>query len=420
MIVKNEEKNIERALSWAKDIAYEQIVVDTGSTDRTVELAEQLGAKVYHFKWIDDFAAAKNYAINKATGDWIAILDADEFMLHEDAEKLIEVLNKVQEDEEIAEECDALSCQFINLDEKDNVISIENHQRFYRNRPYLRFKGKIHEAVVLVKKNISINDLRIFHTGYSKSAIIDKEKKERNLKMLRTEYEEDPDNPDIMHYLANVTTAIGTEKAKKEAEELHFKALRSDRTPKTMNRTLAYEFLIPRFIIQDRKDEAIMLCTQAINDLPSFIDNFYYRALLHNKKGEYTDALDDLYKCEDAILSKKANITTRILLPSQLPLFFQITVSAEGLLDKALYKKYSQAIKDTMKDNKNKEAIIGPFIRAMTWYGMPDDKVLSRLAEVYDVGNPNDLMFIARAAKESGVIEFTRNVLVLTGNLLGK
>ena len=78
MIVKNEEKNIERALSWGKDIVYEQIVVDTGSTDRTVELARAMGAKVYDFEWIDDFAAAKNYAISKASGEWIAFLDADE------------------------------------------------------------------------------------------------------------------------------------------------------------------------------------------------------------------------------------------------------------------------------------------------------------------------------------------------------
>ena len=78
MIVRDEEKNIERALSWGKDLVYEQIVVDTGSTDRTVELALAMGAKVYHFQWIDDFAAAKNYAISKASGDWIAFLDADE------------------------------------------------------------------------------------------------------------------------------------------------------------------------------------------------------------------------------------------------------------------------------------------------------------------------------------------------------
>ncbi len=84
MIVKNEEKNIRRALSWAKEIAFEQIVVDTGSTDRTVEIAEEMGAKVYHFQWINDFSAAKNCAISHAKGNWIAFLDADEYFTGED------------------------------------------------------------------------------------------------------------------------------------------------------------------------------------------------------------------------------------------------------------------------------------------------------------------------------------------------
>ena len=88
MIVKNEEDNIEQALSWGKDIVSEQIVADTGSTDRTVELAQQLGAKVYHFSWIDDFSAAKNFAISKAECEWIALLDADEYFSKEDAGKL--------------------------------------------------------------------------------------------------------------------------------------------------------------------------------------------------------------------------------------------------------------------------------------------------------------------------------------------
>ena len=68
MIVKNEEENIIRALAWGKELFDEQIVVDTGSTDQTVELAKSMGAKVYRFDWIDDFAAAKNFAISKANG----------------------------------------------------------------------------------------------------------------------------------------------------------------------------------------------------------------------------------------------------------------------------------------------------------------------------------------------------------------
>ena len=89
MIVKNEEKNIRQALSWGKGIVSEQIVVDTGSTDRTVDIAQEMGAKVYHFQWIDDFAAAKNFAISKARYEWIALLDADEYMTSKDAKNFL-------------------------------------------------------------------------------------------------------------------------------------------------------------------------------------------------------------------------------------------------------------------------------------------------------------------------------------------
>ena len=69
MIVKNEEKKLERALSWGEGILWEKVVVDTGSTDGTVALAERLGAKVCHFDWIDDFAAARNFALERAEGE---------------------------------------------------------------------------------------------------------------------------------------------------------------------------------------------------------------------------------------------------------------------------------------------------------------------------------------------------------------
>ena len=98
MIVKNEERNIERALSWGKAIMWEQVVVDTGSIDRTVELAEKLGAKVFYFPWKDDFSAAKNFAVEQAKGEWIAFLDADEYMEPEDAEKIGKVLERIAGD----------------------------------------------------------------------------------------------------------------------------------------------------------------------------------------------------------------------------------------------------------------------------------------------------------------------------------
>ena len=79
VIVKNEEVNLPLWLESMQDIADELVVVDTGSIDRTVQLAEAAGARVEHFRWVNDFSAAKNYAISKAKGDWILFLDADEY-----------------------------------------------------------------------------------------------------------------------------------------------------------------------------------------------------------------------------------------------------------------------------------------------------------------------------------------------------
>jgi glycosyltransferase involved in cell wall biosynthesis len=93
MIVKNEEEDIGRALNSVRPVVDEMIVVDTGSTDRTKEIARSLGAKVYDFRWNDSFAEARNFSISKATGKWILVLDADEVISAQDHEKLKELVH---------------------------------------------------------------------------------------------------------------------------------------------------------------------------------------------------------------------------------------------------------------------------------------------------------------------------------------
>src|SRR5512143_1026788 len=78
MIVKNEEKNLGHCLASVRDLVDEMVVVDTGSTDGTVALAESFGARIGHFPWTGDFGAARNESLRLCTGDWVLILDADE------------------------------------------------------------------------------------------------------------------------------------------------------------------------------------------------------------------------------------------------------------------------------------------------------------------------------------------------------
>ena len=236
MIVKNEEKNIRRALSWAKDIAFEQIVVDTGSTDRTVEIAREMGAKIYHFQWIDDFAAAKNYAIEQASGDWIAFLDADEYMNREDTKKLVRLLEDISVPRPGAKIPLFVRCAWIQLDDNGKPFSVDPQDRIFRNRKDLRYHGKIHEQIRVPQSGRytyiqAENMLSIFHTGYTKSAYKETGKQQRNIELLERELEEDPENYMAWFYLGDSQRGSGDRDGAKESYRKALLGKRKARSP---------------------------------------------------------------------------------------------------------------------------------------------------------------------------------------------
>ena len=113
VITKNEEENIGTWLTSMKKIADEMIVVDTGSTDRTVEMAKEAGARVFHHAWQNDFAAAKNCALEKAKGDWILFLDADEYFSPQTIAKVRPLLLEV---EKSTKPIVGVICRLVNID----------------------------------------------------------------------------------------------------------------------------------------------------------------------------------------------------------------------------------------------------------------------------------------------------------------
>ena len=94
MIVKNEEKHLVRCLRSVRDVVDEMIIVDTGSTDKTIDIAKVFGAKVFDFPWTGDFSAARNHSLAQATGDWILVLDADEVISARDFDELKALIRK--------------------------------------------------------------------------------------------------------------------------------------------------------------------------------------------------------------------------------------------------------------------------------------------------------------------------------------
>ncbi|WP_027397454.1 glycosyltransferase [Anaerovibrio lipolyticus] len=183
-IAKNEAKNIARSLDSIKGTADELILVDTGSTDDTVEIFKSYGGRVYVRKWDDDFSAPRNMAISKATGDWIIILDADESFSKETRQNIRTVL------ESCSPEAKGLLINMVNYD-KDTGEALDEFYalRIVRNIQGLNYQGRIHEMLHIgdvpfyVTKRVSRELLSIDHTGYSTS--ISMEKNKRNLRMMQ-------------------------------------------------------------------------------------------------------------------------------------------------------------------------------------------------------------------------------------------
>ena len=194
MIVRNEEHCIQSMLSASRPYVGEIVIVDTGSIDRTVLIAERFADRLEHFEWIDDFSAARNYSLSLATLPWILVLDADEVVSPEDFAELHRLLESPLKDgfymtqrlyQNNPEGGDALWRPVVATTPhtkdyrgyRDNEVL-----RLFRNERDICFRGRIHEIVDLSipKERIGGSNVVIHH------------------------YHENPENPSDMHSLRNL------------------------------------------------------------------------------------------------------------------------------------------------------------------------------------------------------------------------
>jgi tetratricopeptide (TPR) repeat protein len=175
-IAKNEEAALPKCLGSVRNVVDEIIVLDTGSGDRTVEVAKQFGAKVYHYQWCNDFSAARNEALKYVTGDWILVLDADETLTEEIVPQIKEVIE---------------SPEYLLINLVRHEVGAEQSpyslvSRLFRNHPDICFSRPYHALVddsvseiILREPNWEVGYLQrvaILHTGYQQSAIAEQNK----------------------------------------------------------------------------------------------------------------------------------------------------------------------------------------------------------------------------------------------------
>ncbi len=224
MIVKNEEKVLGRCLESLKPlmaaVKSELIIADTGSTDSTVEIARKYTDNVFHFEWINDFAAARNSTLEKARGQWFMFIDADEYLDDDIGEmvnffnipelrekyKTLEIMVRSYTDPEKTNYQDGCLARLQRIDDPDDPV---------------RFIGSVHEGIWL-RYPLGYFSTILHHTGYCFSS--EKQnvlKKERNLSIMREEYKKNPEDIRMLSHLIDGTVYETEEREKYIAEALN-------------------------------------------------------------------------------------------------------------------------------------------------------------------------------------------------------
>jgi len=204
LIVKDEERFLGQCLSSLKGVVNQIVVVDTGSTDRTIEIAGEHGAEVHHFDWCDDFSAARNFALEQARGDWVLIMDADEVLTSQGR-------NGLKHD---TQQTDFLGCRVrcINMEPSGDGGYREMPDawhfipRLTRNAPGIHFVGTIHEQMfssVLIRAEEwgmegGFGKTEIDHYGYTEEIKKSRNKTERNISLIEKALEENPREPTLL------------------------------------------------------------------------------------------------------------------------------------------------------------------------------------------------------------------------------
>ncbi len=215
MIAKDEEDCIAESLNSVKGLADEVIVVDNGSTDKTKEIAKKCGAHVFENTWQDDFSQARNKALEKAAGDWILVLDADEVIAKKDHERIRKLIeNKDIEGYIPAVRTYTQERRLNDWHASDDYAECKNYPGYYieqplrlfRNKKEYRFAGKVHESVIpAIEKNsgkIGICQVPIHHYGEVRGGKKMTEKQQRYIHLCQEQLQQNPDDIKARYELA--------------------------------------------------------------------------------------------------------------------------------------------------------------------------------------------------------------------------
>jgi GT2 family glycosyltransferase/Tfp pilus assembly protein PilF len=284
LIVKDEEANLPACLGSVADLVDEIIVVDTGSTDRTKEIAARCGARVFDFPWVDSFAAARNESLRHASGDWVFWLDADDRLDEDNRHKLRALFARLgRENVGYVMKCLCLP------DPASHSATVVDHVRLFPRHPELRWQYRVHEQILPALRRrggeVRWTDVVIHHAGYQDPALRGR-KLERDLRLLNLEHAEHPDDPFTLFNLGSVYQELG-----KAAEALPLlrRSLELSHPSDSIVRKL-YALIVQCHRQLGQSAEALAACQNGRKFYPNDIELLFLEGLAWRERGELAPA----------------------------------------------------------------------------------------------------------------------------------
>jgi tetratricopeptide (TPR) repeat protein len=297
MIVKDEAEMLPRSLAAARDAVDEIVVVDTGSSDATVEIARSFGARVIEREWTGSFADARNASFAAAGGDWLLYLDADEVLAGSDASLLRELTSRTWREAFYLVETHHTG------ELGDGTAVTHNALRMFRNRPEYRFEGRLHEQIAQrlpagQPERIELSRVRVDHYGYLGVVRDTREKSRRNIELLRRQLSESGTSPFLCFNLGSELAAAGDAEGAREQFEQAWALLRGDPARAELGYLPSLTVrLVKSLRVTGRHESAAERAAEGLEIFPELTDLVLEQALLAGAGGDRDRGAELLEEC---------------------------------------------------------------------------------------------------------------------------
>lgn len=293
MIVRDNETTIRPCLESIGPYVDEMIVVDTGSKDRTPDICRELGAKVYEFPWCDDFSAARNESLKRASGEWLFWMDSDDTIKSECGARLRTLVDGRHEHDVLGY---VMQVHCPGLPEKGHSdVTVVDHIKLFPNRPELRFEHRIHEQILPSIRRLGgqvvFTDIYVVHSGSDHSQAGRNRKLERDFRLLRLDLHERPNHPFVLFNLGMTYTDA---QQYNEAAVWLTRCLEVSR-PEESHVAKAYALLVTCFDRLNQFEMAWHTCLSGRDLFPHDKELLFRHAMLAHQSNRLSQAVD-LYR----------------------------------------------------------------------------------------------------------------------------